>query len=389
MRILHVLDHSAPLHSGYTFRTLSIVREQRRLGWETFHVTSSKHPSVVLEEEAEGVVFYRTPATDAWWTRLPVLGQVGVIRALERRLETLVSELKPDILHAHSPALNGVAACSVGRRAGIPIVYEMRALWEDAAVDHGTSREGGPRYRLSRALESRVLRRADAITMICDGLRQDIVSRGIPKVTVVPNAVDLEKFTLRERDGDEVIGFIGSFYAYEGLELLLSALPALFAERPGLRVLLVGGGPEDERLRKRATASGFDGKVTFTGRVPFDEVERYYERIDVLVYPRLSMRLTELVTPLKPLEAMAMGKVLVASDIGGHRELIRNGETGLLFKAGDAHDLATKLLQLLDDRGLRARMRCAARLFVERERTWSSSVSAYASVYADLVQGRT
>jgi len=386
MRILHVLDHSAPFHSGYTFRTLSIVREQRRLGWETFHVTGSKHPSAELEEEAEGVLFSRTRAIDAWWSRLPVLGQVGVIRALERRLEGLVSELKPDILHAHSPALNGVAACNVARKAGIPVVYEMRARWEDAAVDHGTSREGGLRYRLSRALETYVMTRADAITTICEGLRRDIESRRIPveKVTVVPNAVDIEKFTVHERDGDEVIGFIGSFYAYEGLELLLSALPALFEARPGLRVLLVGGGPEDERLRKRTEGSGFDGKVTFTGRVPFDEIGRYYERIDVLVYPRLSMRLTELVTPLKPLEAMAMGKVLVASDVGGHRELIRDTKTGILFKAGDAHDLARKLLQLLDDRELRGRMRRDARRFVERERTWSASVSAYESVYSKL-----
>ena len=386
MRILHVLDHSAPLHSGYTFRTLSIVREQRRLGWETFHVTSSKHPSVALEEEAEGVLFYRTPTIDSLWNRLPLLGQVGVIRSLETRLESLVSKLKPDILHAHSPALNGVAACSVGRKAGIPVVYEMRALWEDAAVDHGTSRDGGLRYRLSRALETYVLRRADAITTICDGLRRDIESRGIPadNVTVVPNAVDIEKFAVHERDGDEVIGFIGSFYAYEGLELLLSALPALFGERPALQVLLVGGGPEDEKLRKRATGLGFDGKVTFTGRVPFDEVGKYYERIDVLVYPRLSMRLTELVTPLKPLEAMAMGRVFVASDIGGHRELISDAETGLLFEAGDAKDLVKKLLQLLEDRELRERMRREARRFVERERTWSRSVSAYESVYGAL-----
>ena len=115
LRILHVLDHSAPLQSGYTFRTLSILREQRRLGWETLQVTSSKHPSTELEEEAEGVRFFRTPPESAAWAKLPVLRQVGVIQSLERRLESLVDELEPDILHAHSPALNGMAARNVGR----------------------------------------------------------------------------------------------------------------------------------------------------------------------------------------------------------------------------------------------------------------------------------
>lgn len=405
MRVLHVLDHSAPLHSGYAFRTLSILREQRRLGWETVHVTSSKHPATALEEQAEGMRFFRTLPVTASWARLPVLRQLAVIRSLERRLRTLIGdrELEPDILHAHSPALNGVAATKVGRALGIPVVYEMRALWEDAAVDHGTSREGGVRYRITRALESHVLRRAGAVTTICEGLRKDIVARGVSEddVTVIPNAVDVDKFAAsRHRDtglalelgidvaGGEVAGFIGSFYAYEGLELLVSVIPALVAERPTLRLLLVGGGPQDELLRAKARALGLADKIVFTGRVPFDEVRRYYDLIDVLVYPRNRMRLTELVTPLKPLEAMAMGKLLVASDVGGHRELIRDGETGWLFRAGDATDLAAKLGRALDaagDNGVDMARR--ARRFVENERTWAKSVERYRDVYARLLAG--
>ena len=384
MRILHVLDHSAPLHSGYTFRTLSILREERRRGWETFQVTSEKHVCDALEEEAEGFLFYRTPPSAGFVAKLPALGQMGVIRSLERRLDELVSELQPDVVHAHSPALNGVAALRVGRKRGIRVVYEVRALWEDAAVDHGTSRAGGPRYRLTRALETYVLRRADAVTTICEGLRREILARGLApeKVTVIPNAVDVEKFAVSEGGpGGDVIGFIGSFYAYEGLELLMEAVPRLLEKRPGVSVLLVGGGPEDARLRKKVAALGIQDKVTFTGRVPFEDVGAAYDRIDVLVYPRLAMRLTDMVTPLKPLEAMAMGKVLVASDVGGHRELIRNEKTGLLFRAGDALDLAEKVDRLLGDAALRERMRREARCFVERERTWAGSVAAYESVY--------
>ena len=399
MRILYVLDHSAPLQSGYTFRTLSILKEQRRLGWETAQVTSSKHPSTELEEEAEGVRFYRTPSATAPWAKLPILRHLGVIRSLERRLGALVEDLKPDIVHAHSPALNGVAASNVGRARGIPLVYEMRALWEDAAVDHGTSREGGARYTATRALESHLLKRADAVTTICRGLWNDIVSRGIPenKVTVIPNAVDVEKFsTARGRDavlakklsieGAEVVGFIGSFYAYEGLELLLSAMPALTSRRPRLKLLLVGGGPQDAHLREKVRAMGLGDRIVFTGHVPFDDVRKYYGLIDVLVYPRIHMRLTDVVTPLKQLEAMAMGKLLVASDVGGHLELIRDGETGTLFRAGDPVDLSDKLARMLDAGELGEQMKETARRFVECERTWAKSVEGYRTVYAGLLE---
>ena len=400
MRILHVLDHSAPLQSGYTFRTLSILKEQRRLGWETVQVTSSKHPASALEEEAEGVHFYRTPSGTAPWAKLPILRHLGVIRSLERRLGSLVEAWKPDILHAHSPALNGVAASNVGRARGIPVVYEMRALWEDAAVDHGTSREGGVRYTATRAMESHVLKRADAVTTICRGLWNDIVGRGIPenKVTVIPNAVDVEKFsTARGRDADlakkltvesaEVVGFIGSFYAYEGLNLLLTAMPALTSRRPRLKLLLVGGGPQDGHLREKVRAMGLDDRIVFTGRVPFDDVQKYYDLIDVLAYPRIHMRLTDVVTPLKPLEAMAMGKLLVASDVGGHVELIRDGETGTLFRAGDPGDLSDKLARMLDAGELGQRMKERERRFVECERTWAKSVEGYRSVYAGVLEG--
>jgi PEP-CTERM/exosortase A-associated glycosyltransferase len=290
--------------------------------------------------------------------------------------------------------LNAIPALRVGRRLGIPVVYEVRAFWEDAAADHGTSREWGLRYRLTRALETFALRRADAVTTICEGLRAEMATRGIraDKVTVIPNAVDIEKFTVDQApdgalqtelglSGAVVLGFIGSFYGYEGLSLLLDAMPGIQAANPRVRLLLVGGGPQESALKQRAVALGIEDKVVFTGRVPHHEVQRYYDLVDVLVYPRLAMRLTDLVTPLKPLEAMAQGRLLVASDVGGHRELIADGVTGMLFRAGDAEALAAKVLALLDDRSRWPLLRAAARRFVETERNWAGSVGRYRQVY--------
>ena len=402
MRILHVLDHSIPLHSGYTFRSRSIFEHQRQLGWQTDHVTSTKHadaaPDQPDEETVDGLHFHRT-AKRSLLHRVPVLNQYAVIRDLERRVIEVARQVGPDLLHAHSPALNGIAAVRAGRALGIPVVYEVRGFWEDAAVSHGTAREGDLRYRITRALETHALRNADHCFCICEGLRQDIAARGIPesRITVIPNAVDIGNFqpvgqvdeALAARLGlqnRQVVGFIGSFYFYEGLELLLDAAAILRRDLPELRVLLVGGGPAEAMLREKAAALGLADVTVFAGRVPQREVSGYYSLIDVLAYPRQSMRITELVTPLKPLEAMAQKRLFVASDVGGHRELVDDGRTGLLHRAGDADSLAQQMRRLLDDRDLGASLKEAGRHHVESVRNWANSIANYREPYERLVR---
>lgn len=398
MRVLHILDHSIPLHSGYTFRTLSILREQRKLGWQTFHLTSPKHVGAELPAEGvDGWHFYRTLNVSP--VRVPVINELMLMRHLEHRLLEVARDVQPHLLHAHSPVLNALPALRVGRQLGIPVVYEVRAFWEDAAVDHGSTVEGSLRYRLTRLMETWALRKAHHVFTICEGLRGDIAARGIAadKITVIPNAVDIESFepggiadaALKTRlglQGASVVGFIGSFYAYEGLDLLLDALPEMLRRRPDVRILLVGGGPQDADLKAQAERLGLRDKVVFTGRVPHDQVQRYYDLVDVLAYPRHSMRLTELVTPLKPLEAMAQGRLLVASDVGGHRELIRDGQTGVLFPAGNAEGLANAIVRLLGARASWPAIRSAGRQFVETERNWKNSVARYANVYSALIK---
>ena len=261
LRVLHVLDHSLPLHSGYTFRTRSILHEQRRLGWETVHLTTPKHgPGPALQEVADGLTFFRTPS----------VGRVGLLsqmRLTAVRLAEVARQTRPDIIHAHSPVLNALPSLWVGRNHRLPVVYEMRASWEDAAVDHGTTSEGSLRYRASRALESFALAKADQVTTICEGLRKEISARGVAddRITVIPNAVDASVFQfgveadprLRNSlglDGATVIGFAGSFYGYEGIDLLLDAASRLLPRRSDLRVLLVGGGPQEDNLRAQVLA---------------------------------------------------------------------------------------------------------------------------------------
>ncbi|MBS4050049.1 MAG: glycosyltransferase, exosortase A system-associated [Methylomonas sp.] len=395
MKVLHILDHSIPLHSGYTFRTRAILEEQRKLGWETYHITSSKHVGGRSAcETVDGLNFFRSPDPEGIFTNFPVVNQWAIVKSLERRLDEIIPEIKPDILHAHSPALNGLAALMMSKKYRIPLVYECRAFWEDAAVNHGTTKEDSLRYRISKALETYVFKRADAVTTLCEGLRNDIISRGVKadKVTVIPNAVDINKFACSEIPDPvltqelnlvdkQVLGFIGSFYAYEGLALLLNALPDIIRHQPNVRVLLVGGGPQVKQLKDKIKELDLQDFVLMTGRVPHDRIQRYYNLIDILIYPSFSTRSTELSAPLKPLEAMAIGCVVVASNVGGHREYIRDQETGYLFKAGDKESLVRTVLMAIKEKGLGDRMRKSARLYVKNERSWLKVVSKYQSVY--------
>ena len=400
MRILHVLDHGLPLQSGYTFRTRAILKAQIARGWQVAAVTGVRQgDSVVAAEVVDGLDFYRTEPPAA---APSPMGEWREIDALAKRVDQVAREFQPDVIHAHSPVMDAIAALRVGRALGVPVLYEIRAFWEDAAVGNGTGSEGSLKYRATKWLETRAVRRADAVAVICEGLKGDLVSRGIDpaKIMVSPNGVDLALFgepaprdaalaaELGLGEGDDVVGFIGSFYDYEGLDDLIAAMPALVAVRPNAKLLLVGGGPMAAALRVQAAASPVAGAIRFVGRVPHTEVERYYSLVDILAYPRKKMRLTDLVTPLKPLEAMAQGRLVAASDVGGHRELIRDGDTGTLFAPDSPPAIAAALAELFADRtGWDAR-RDRARRFVEEDRNWSSNISRYGPVYQRLVDAR-
>lgn len=396
MRILHLLDHGLPLHSGYTFRTRAILKAMQARGWDVAAVTGPRHGAFESAEESiDGIDFHRTSPPRRWPSPVSEMAEVA---AFADRVADVARQFRPDILHAHSPVLDALAGLVVRRRLGVPLLYEIRAFWEDAAVGNGTGREGSARYRATRALEGWAVRQANAVAVICEGLRGDLVKRGVDpgKIMVSPNGVDLTLFgepapyddALAESlgvRGADVIGFIGSFYDYEGLDDLIAAMPMLVAARPAARLLLVGGGPCEAALRAQAATSPAAHAIHFIGRVPHDQVERYYSLIDVLVYPRKRMRLTDLVTPLKPLEAMAQRRLVAASDVGGHRELIEDGVTGTLFAPDNPPAIAVALAGLFESRACWEARRDAGYKFVERDRNWAVNVGRYAPIYQKLI----
>jgi PEP-CTERM/exosortase A-associated glycosyltransferase len=399
LKILHCFDHSIPLHSGYTFRSKAILEAQRRRGWTTVHVTSNKHDLKGPNPETfDGLEFFRTDKGSM--AGIPILNQLDTVLTMSRRIEEVARIQKPNVIHAHSPSLVGWAAYRASRRLKIPLVYEIRAFWEDAAVDLGRTTETSARYLLSRKLETNLVARADAVMCICEGLKNDLEERNVVKkaINLIPNAIDVQKFVpLGERDtalemslnlkGQVVIGFIGSFYSYEGLDILVSAIAKIKERIPNIALLLVGGGNEEADLKAQVDSLGLSDIVKFTGRVPQEQVAAYSSLVDLFVFPRKKMRLTDLVTPLKPLEAMAQNRLVLASDVLGHKELVQHGNNGFLFTAGNVSALANEAVACLslnidEKRELQDR----ARTFVITERNWDSNMERYQKVY-DRVLG--
>jgi PEP-CTERM/exosortase A-associated glycosyltransferase len=391
-RVLHVLDHSLPIGSGYSYRSRSIVTAQKHLGLEPVVLTSPKQGSERDGcELVDGIPHYRTGRTGG---RLPFARELLLMLRLASRIIRIARAEGAELIHAHTPLLNGLPALWAGRRLGLPVIYEVRTFWEDAAVNNGTFAESSLRYRVSRALETIVLRRAHRVVAICAGIRSEVIARGIPtgRVAVVPNGVGAEWLEPRPRatglaaqlglGAGPVFGYIGSFSRYEGLPFLIESLPELLSRIPSARLLLVGDGRDEEAVRAAARRAG--PAVVMPGRVSQEQVRDFYTLVDVFVLPRRRIRLTELVTPIKPLEAMSMGIAVLASDIGGHAELVSDGETGLLFKAESPESLVEQATRLGRDPELRSQLGTAGRRWVETERTWERIAARYLPVYEGL-----
>lgn len=402
LRAIHLLDHSLPQYSGYSFRSRYILRSLQRAGVDLRVVTSARHGAPdCLDEVFDDIPHARTPRPEGFLDRLqlkiPFWRERVMTRAMADRLEAVAREFAPQLIHAHSPLFNGQAALRVGRKLGIPVVYEIRAFWEDDAVDKKKIAEDGFVYRQVRRLETEVVRGADRVVCICEGLRQDLMGRGIPeeKITVVKNGVEVETFDPRPADpelaaslgltGRRVIGFIGSFFFYEGLPFLVEAVAELRRQRDDFALLLIGSGEDLEPVRAAIARAGLDDVVKCPGRVPHEKIQDYYALIDVFCYPRHSKRLTETVTPLKPLEAMAMERSCIGSDVGGIRELFEECGVGRTFRAGDRADLVRLLGETLDRSAaeLEAEGR-AGREAVIRKRRWDFTLAPILQVYSRI-----
>jgi glycogen(starch) synthase len=398
LRVLHILDHSVPVLDGYSHRSRSLISAQQKRGLQPSVLTGPLHnldDPQPTEVNFDSVHYFRTPQDSSFYwqavqRRRPILREWAVVRLLRKRILSILQSQPFDLLHAHSPALCGLAAAQAARASRLPFVYEIRSFWEDG-VDQSTA---SLRYRLTRALETRVVRSADAVVGIAKPILSDIASRGISESRLfhVPNGVDSTRFVPRARDLSlaerlgvrdvPTLGFIGTFFPWEGVPWLVEAAAALRARGVPFKLVMVGDGVDANAVRAAIASKNAADYVIYVGRVPHEEVERYYSVMDVLVYPRRRLRITEKVTPLKPLEAMALGKTILGSNVGGIRELVDPGETGLLFEPESIPDFCEKTADLFNSPALREQLGQRAREKTSKERDWQTIAGLYEPAYS-------
>jgi len=401
LRVLHVLDHSWPVHDGYSIRSLHLIAAQHRLGLRPQALTGplqTVDDPNAAEAVVENITYRRTPFGGKFseWAisqRWPGVREASVVLLIRNRILEVVEKEPVDLIHAHSPALCGLGALQAARSKGVPFAYELRAFWEDAAVDQNKTSARSLRYRLSRKLEDYVVHRADAVVGISQSILDELKERKTDpaKLFHVPNGVDTEKFSPVSRDeklaaklglgSEPVLGFIGSLYRWEGVAWLVRAVAELRRRGTACKLLIVGDGEEMPAVREAVRELNAGEFIQVLGKVPHGEIERYYSVVDVLVYPRHSIRLTELVTPLKPLEAMALGKAILGSDVGGIRELVRPEKTGILYRADNVEDFCAKARRLLSETNLQRKLGEEAREFILREKDWDVLAQRYLNVY--------
>lgn len=400
--VLYLLHNALPHHSGgYATRTHGLLTELNRIGWAVGGVTRLGYPydmpgkadiPDLPPSEVVGEVNYHHLLTGR-----QIEKKNPMFDYTERYVDALLplaQRERPAILHGASNHWNGLAAVKAGNQLGIPSVYEVRGLWEVTRASRDPEWGAGDQYRYIARMEADTARGADRVIAITGALRDELVARGVDaeKITLVPNGVDTERFTPLPRDeelaeqlgviGKTVIGYVGSVVDYEGLGLLIDAARALHAHREDFHVLIIGDGAALEDLQ--AQAADLSDVVTFLGRIPHEDVERHYSIIDITPFPRRPLPVCEMVSPLKPFEAMAMGKAVVASDVAALAEIVDDGRTGLLHAKGDAQALAARIEQLLDDSALRERLGAQAREWVVAERDWRSLARMVADIYEEI-----
>jgi glycogen synthase len=406
--VLHVLDHSFPVLSGYSVRSRNLIAAQHRIGESVRVVTGPLHEvddAASTEMVLDGVSYARTPVSNgitksALHGRWPIIREQEVIRLLRQRILDLLEVYPARLIYAHSPVLCGVAAMQAARKKRLPFVYEIRAFWEDAAADQNRGSAKSVRFRLIRQLETYVAQKADAVSVIAKPMLTDLETRGISsdKLFHLPNGVDVERFKPAEKDQalknelgikqGLVFAFFGSLYKYEGISWMIRAAAALRARGHKFEILIIGKGEEQTAIQEAIRECQASEYVHWIDHVPYDQIRRYYSIADVAVYPRRSIRLTELVTPLKPLEAMAQQIPVLASSVGGIRELVQDECTGLLFKPEDDADFCRQAERLILSPSLRQSLGERGREFVTRERNWDVLARRYRKVYEFVVSAK-
>ncbi|MGL5859015.1 MAG: glycosyltransferase family 4 protein [Angustibacter sp.] len=405
--VLAVLSQSLPVRSGgYATRSHGVLTGLTARGWQIEAVTRLGFPydrwdpkdvrEVPVSDVVDGITYHRL--LNPGQREYPKFPLAEYVEQMAGRVAKIATGHRAQLIHASSFYVTGLSGASAAKRLGIPFIYEMRGLEELMKVSRNAAFADTERNQFLRYVEEEVCRQADAVLVITRALRDEMADRGIPaeRMRILPNGVHADQFSQQARDrelerelaveGVPVIGYAGGLVDYEGLDLLVEAAALMKQSGESFRVLIIGDGPRERALIDLVDDARIGDVVTFVGRVPHHEIPKYLSLFDVAAFPRLPLPVCELISPMKPFEAMAASIPVVVSDVAALTEIISDGATGLVFAKGDADDLAAKLRQLLRDGQLRNRLGEAGAAWVRSERDWSVLTKIADETYSEVLE---
>lgn len=403
-RVLNILAFSLPYTSvGYATRSHGLARGIMHAGWEIYPYTRPGFP-YDFESELEGQVLPESDKIDGiTYHRIFNIERKGqseteyILSAIDH-LEKVIDEIQPSVVHAASNYVTALPALIAARRKGIPFIYEVRGFWEVTRSSRDDDFVNTPKYRFMQLFEALVACEADCVITITTAMKEELIERGVvaENIAIAYNSVDPERFLPSPKnfelslrlgipDGIPVIGYIGSFVDYEGLDDLINAVYGLKEEKIDFRLLMVGDGAVFDALKQQVIDLELEEKVLLTGRVPHEEVEEYYSLIDIAPFPRKPWEVCELVSPLKPFEAMALEKAVIVSSTRALIEIVQDGYNGLVFEKGNTMSLQSKLRELILSSEQRNTLGKHAREWILNERSWNVSGQVCVNNYLKVV----
>jgi glycosyltransferase involved in cell wall biosynthesis len=400
-KVLYVLNNSLPYHSnGYATRahgllegvkTFKTIHAITRLGYP-HDLVKFREEEHVAKHQVETIDYYHLPSPDQWLNYMPL---DEYLKSYGERLAEHIKKYDIKIIHSASNFVNGLAANYAAKKMGIKSIYEVRGLWEITRISRQPEWENSEHFEMIKRLETEAAEIADIVVTITYALKKELMIRGIDedKISVLPNGINTQSFMPLEKDlilmkelgideNEIIIGYIGSIVEYEGIDLLVEAIANLKEMQIGnFKFLLVGDGRYFDYIKERIVQLDIADLVIITGRIPHEEVENYYSLIDIAPLPRKALPVSEMVSPLKPFEAMAMGKIVLGSSVKAIAEIIDDGYNGMLFEKSNVKDLTDKLELLLKDAQLREQIGKNARAWVVKERNWSVLAQKLNDIY--------
>jgi glycosyltransferase involved in cell wall biosynthesis len=407
-KVLNILAFSLPFASvGYATRSHGLAIGIKNAGWDIRPYTRPGFPydfkpelipnSVAEADEIDGLIYRRS-----FQIERRGMSETDYLLAAIGYWEKIIEQERPAIVHAASNYVTALPAMIAARRKGIPFIYEIRGFWEVTRSSRDNTFVNTAKYRYMRFFESLVACGADRVITITNAMKEELASCGVlnDDISIAFNSVDPQRFAVRPRDlelatklgipkTDTVIGYIGTLVDYEGLDDLLLACAGLVKSNIKFRLMLVGDGAQAEILRQQVTELGLEGVCHLVGRVPHEEVEAYYSLVDIAPFPRKPWDVCEIVSPLKPFEAMALEKAVVVSNTRALSEIVTHDMNGLHFEKGSVASLQKSLTRLCEDKEYRLRLGRAARKWILEQRTWDTAGQVCVESYKTAIESKS